>query len=101
MLSFADGSVTYGYDQSNNLIYAKKDGRENVLKFNEDYTGNPSYLFDFFSGSPAIVVDSRSLHDSTVYATLKYDGNKFLIDCLYLNVKNKKNGILVKRGSVT
>ncbi|WP_407301004.1 hypothetical protein [Klebsiella quasipneumoniae] len=48
MLSFADGSVTYGYDQSNNLIYAKKDGRENVLKFNEDYTGNPSYLFDFF-----------------------------------------------------
>ncbi len=24
MLSFADGSVTYGYDQSNNLIYAKK-----------------------------------------------------------------------------
>lgn len=98
MLSFADGSVTYGYDQSNNLIYAKKDGRENVLKFNEDYTGNPSYLFDFFSGSPAIVVDSRSLHDSTVYATLKYDGNKFLIDCLYLNVKNKKNGILVKEG---
>ncbi|HCI5985575.1 TPA: hypothetical protein NPN85_004565, partial [Klebsiella quasipneumoniae subsp. quasipneumoniae] len=70
----------------------------NVLKFNEDYTGNPSYLFDFFSGSPAIVVDSRSLHDSTVYATLKYDGNKFLIDCLYLNVKNKKNGILVKEG---
>ncbi|HDK6221888.1 TPA: hypothetical protein M2P66_002012 [Klebsiella quasipneumoniae] len=98
MLSFADGSVTYGYDQSNNLIYAKKDGRENVLKFNEDYTGNPSYLFDFFSGSPAIVVDSRSLHDSTVYATLKYDGSKFLIDCLYLNVKNKKNGILVKEG---
>ncbi|HCI6990151.1 TPA: hypothetical protein NPQ05_002611, partial [Klebsiella quasipneumoniae subsp. quasipneumoniae] len=55
-------------------------------------------LFDFFSGSPAIVVDSRSLHDSTVYATLKYDGSKFLIDCLYLNVKNKKNGILVKEG---
>jgi hypothetical protein len=48
MLSFADGSINYGYDKSNNLIYAKKDGKEDVLKFIEDYTGNPSYSFDFF-----------------------------------------------------
>lgn len=98
MLSFADGSINYGYDKSNHLIYAKKDGKEDVLKFIEDYTGNPSYSFDFFSGSPAIIADSRSLHDSTVYATLKYNDNKFIIDCLYLNVKSKKNGVLVKKG---
>ena len=42
MLSFADGSINYGYDKSNHLIYAKKDGKEDVLKFIEDYTGNPS-----------------------------------------------------------
>jgi hypothetical protein len=28
MLSFADGSINYGYDKSNNLIYAKKDGKK-------------------------------------------------------------------------
>lgn len=98
MLSFADSSVSYGYDKLNNLIYAQKDGKKHALKFNEDYAGNLSYLFDFFSGSPAIIADSRSLHDSTVYATLKYSENKFIIDCLYLSVKSKKNGILAKEG---
>ncbi|EKS1847041.1 hypothetical protein QBD22_004006, partial [Cronobacter muytjensii] len=98
ILGFADDSVNYGYDKSNNLIYAQKDGKKGTLNFNEDYAGNPSYFFGFFSGSPAIIADSRSLHDSTVYATLKYNGNKFTVDCLHSNVKSKKNGLLVKEG---
>ncbi|MCP3435521.1 hypothetical protein NLM65_07595 [Klebsiella variicola] len=98
MFGFADDSVNYEYDKSNNIIYAQKDGKKGMLKFNEDYTGNPSYSFVFFSDSPAIIADSRSLHDSTVYATLKYSGNKFTIDCLYSNIKSKKNGVLIKEG---
>ena len=77
MCSFADDSVSYGYDKSNGLIYAQVDGKKDVMMFSEDYLGNPSYAFDFFSDSPAIIADSRSLHDSTVYATLKYKENKF------------------------
>lgn len=97
MIGFADDSISYGYDKANHIIYAQKNGRKETLKFIEDYIGNPSYSFDFFSGIPAIIVDSRSLHDSTVYATLVYN-NKFVIDCLYLNIKSKKNGVLVKEG---
>lgn len=97
--SFADEPITYGYDKVNNVIYAQKNDEKGMLNFAEDYTGNPSYLFGFFSNAPAIIADSRSLHDSTVYATLRYSNNKFLIDCLYSNIKSKKNGILVKEGT--
>lgn len=48
MFGFADDSVNYEYDKSNNIIYAQKDGKKGMLKFNEDYTGNPSYYFGFF-----------------------------------------------------
>ncbi|EOI5814268.1 hypothetical protein ACU9CO_003422 [Cronobacter dublinensis] len=68
------------------------------MKFNEDYTGNPLYLFGCFSSTPAIISDGRSLHDFTVYATLKYSNNEIVIDCLYANIKSKLNGILVKEG---
>lgn len=98
IVSFADEPVNYGYDKVNNVIYAQKNGKKGLLNFTEDYTGNPSYLFDFFSDSPAIIADSRSLHDSTVYATLRYSNNKFFINCLYTNIKSKKNGIIVKEG---
>lgn len=98
MASFADAPIIYGYDKVNNVIYAQKNDEKGMLNFTEDYTGNPSYFFDFFSNTPAIIADSRSLHDSTVYATLRYSNNKFFIDCLYSNIKSKKNGILVKEG---
>ncbi|EOI3446256.1 hypothetical protein ACMSWW_004337 [Cronobacter turicensis] len=98
IISFADNSLSYGYDKKNNVIYALKDEKKETIKFNEDYLGNPSYTFAFFSGAPAIVADSRSLHDSTVYATLKYSNNKFVIDCLYSDIKSKKNGVVVKEG---
>ncbi len=97
-VSFSKDTVMYGYDKSNNEIYAQKGNKKETLKFKEDYTGNPSYLFDFFSGAPAIIADGRSLHDSTVYATLNYTTDKFIIDCLHSNVKSKKNGVLVKEG---
>lgn len=96
--SFAQDEVIYGYDKSSHEIYAQRGNEKGVLKFEEDYSGNPSYSFDFFSGAPAIFADARSLHDSTVYATLSYDNNKFIIDCLYSNIKSKKNGVLVKEG---
>lgn len=94
----ADGVVKYGYDRDSGQIYVKDKEKKKTLKFNEDYTGNPSYLFSYFSSAPAIISDGRSLHDFTVYATLKYSNNEFLIDCLYANVKSKLNGILVKEG---
>ncbi|ELY2853992.1 hypothetical protein SMC92_000999 [Cronobacter dublinensis] len=94
----ADGVVKYGYDRDSSQIYFKDKEKKKILKFNEDYTGNPSYLFGYFSSAPAIISDGRSLHDFTVYATLKYSNNEFLIDCLYANVKSKLNGILVKEG---
>ncbi len=98
IVSFADEPINYGYDKENNVIYAQKDRKKELLKFTEDYTGNPSYSFGFFSGTPAIIADSRSLHDSTVYATLIYNGGKLIIDCLYSDIKSKKNGTLVKEG---
>ncbi|NCH70815.1 hypothetical protein [Cronobacter dublinensis] len=94
----ADGVVKYVYDKDSGQIYVKDKEKKKTLKFNEDYTGNPSYLFSYFSSAPAIISDGRSLHDFTVYATLKYSNNEFLIDCLYANVKSKLNGILVKEG---
>ncbi|MFG3914081.1 hypothetical protein ACGIYS_21065 [Cronobacter dublinensis] len=94
----ADGVVKYGYDRDSGQIYVKDKGNKKTLKFNEDYTGNPSYLFGYFSSAPAIISDGRSLHDFTVYATLKYSNNEIVIDCLYANVKSKLNGILVKEG---
>ncbi|WP_151995159.1 hypothetical protein [Buttiauxella massiliensis] len=97
-ISQANDAVMYGYDKSNDEIYAQKGNNKIILKFEENYTENPSYSFDFFSGTPAIIADGRSLHDSTVYATLKYTNDKFIIDCLYSNVKSKKNGVLVKEG---
>ncbi|WP_234015166.1 hypothetical protein [Cronobacter dublinensis] len=94
----ADGVVKYGYDRDSGQIYVKDKENKKTLKFNEDYTGNPSYLFGYFSSAPAIISDGRSLHDFTVYATLKYSNNEIVIDCLYANVKSKLNGILVKEG---
>lgn len=98
MTGFAESSILYGYDRVNHEIYAKNKNNKRSFKFKEDYTGNPSYWFDFFSGIPAIVADSHSLHDSTVYATLDYANNEFKIDCLYYNIKSKRNGLLVKEG---
>ncbi len=95
---FAKDAVIYGYDKSNNEIYAQSDNKKGALKFEEDYTGNPSYSFGFFSGTPAIIADGRSLHDSTIYATLNYSKNEFNIDCLYYNIKSKQNGVLIKEG---
>lgn len=48
IVSFADEPVNYGYDKVNNVIYAQKNGKKGLLNFTEDYTGNPSYSFDFF-----------------------------------------------------
>lgn len=98
MVGFAKDAVMYGYDKSNHEIYAQNGNKKGTLKFEEDYTGNPSYSFDFFSGAPAIIADGQSLHDSTVYATLNYSNDKFNIDCLYYNIKSKKNGVLIKEG---
>jgi hypothetical protein len=95
---FTKEVVKYGYDKSAHEIYALVGNEKRTLSFEEDYTGNPSYSFDFFSGVPAIIMDSQSLHDSTVYATLNYDNNNFHIDCLYYNIKSKKNGVLTKEG---
>jgi len=96
--TFAQSSVVYGYDKSSREIYAENNDKKEELKFEEDYTGNPSYSFDFFSGAPSIIADGRSLHDTTTYATLKYNGEQFIIDCLYLDIKSKMNGVLVKEG---
>lgn len=98
MIGFAKDAVVYGYDKSNNEIYAQSGNKKGTLKFEEDYSGNPSYSFDFFSGAPAIIAYGQSLHDSTVYATLDYNDEKFNIDCLYYNIKSKQNGVLVKEG---
>ncbi len=94
----AGKEIIYGYDKFNNEIYAQFGHEIKKMKFIIDYENNPSYSFDFFSGAPAIVSDGRSLHDFTAYATLEYKDNQFHIDCLYYNVKSKKNGILIKEG---
>ncbi len=98
IIAFSKEEIVYGYDKPKNEIYAFKGSQKGVLKFEEKYTGNPSYFFDFFSGAPAIIVDGRSLHDITVYATLNYVNNEFNINCLYYNIKSKRNGVLVKEG---
>lgn len=90
--------ITYGYDKLNSEIYAVSGDTRKTLKFKMDYTGNPSYSFDFFSNAPAIVTDGRSLHDFTIYTTLNYNKRNFHIDCLYYEIKSKQNGILVKEG---
>ena len=90
--------IIYGYDDVNNEIYAKIGGDIKKMKFETNYTNNPSYSFDFFSDVPAIVTDGRSLHDFTSYATLIYRNEKFYIDCFYYNIKSKQNGILAKEG---
>ncbi|WP_031520937.1 hypothetical protein [Siccibacter colletis] len=98
LLSYAHGSFGYGYDKEKSVIYAQKNNMELTLQFKQDYNGNPSYAFDFFNGFPAIVADSRSLHDATIYATLNTIDNEFFIDCVYLAVKSKRNGIFAKEG---
>ncbi|WP_252145880.1 hypothetical protein [Yokenella regensburgei] len=94
----AEESVNFGYDKPKREIYAESGGKKSVLGFEEDYTGNPTYAFDFFSNSPAIISDGQSLHDYTVYVTLNHSEGKFSIDCLYYNIKSKRNGLLVKEG---
>ena len=46
--SFAQDEVIYGYDKLSHEIYAQRGNEKGVLKFEEDYSGNPSYSFDFF-----------------------------------------------------
>lgn len=94
----ADNLIDYGYDKVTSEIYAKSESEKGVMRFVEDLTGNPSYSFVFFSKAPAILADGRSLHDFTIYTTLKYTDNKFIIDCIYSNIKSKKNGLLIKKG---
>ncbi|WNN47262.1 hypothetical protein RIN58_12645 [Siccibacter colletis] len=98
LLSYAHDSLGYGYDKEKGVIYAQKNNIELTLQFKQDYNGNPSYAFDFFNGFPAIVADSRSLHDATIYATLNTIDNEFFIDCVYSAVKSKRNGIFAKEG---
>lgn len=95
---YSEEEVTYRYDKLKNEIYAKSGKDVGVLNFKENYTGNPTYSFGHFSGSPAIIVDGRALHDSTVYATLIYSNGKFNFDCFYYNIKSKKNGLSIKEG---
>lgn len=97
-VSWTAENVLFGYDKSNNQIYAKNGNEKSTLNFEEDYTGNPAYAFGFFHGFPAIVADGRSLHDSTTYAVLGYREGKFSIDCLYYRVKSKQNGLFIKEG---
>lgn len=96
--SWSEGKAVFGYDKHNEQIYAKNGNERATLNFEEDYTGNPAYAFDFFHGRPAIIADSRSLHDSTTYAVLGYREGKFSIDCLYYKIKSKQNGLLIKEG---
>jgi len=96
--SWSAENVVFGYDKPNSQIYVKNGNEKATLNFEEDYTGNPAYAFDFFHGLPAIIADSRSLHDSTTYAVIGYREGKFSIDCLYYKVKSKQNGILIKEG---
>ncbi|EAN2267934.1 hypothetical protein D9943_06335, partial [Salmonella enterica] len=91
-------TITYGYDKLSSEIYATNGDIKKTLKFKFDYTGNPSYSFDFFSNSPSIVADGRSLHDFTAYTTLKLNHSDFYFDCLYYDIKSKQNGMLVKEG---
>lgn len=95
----AEEKVTYEYNKLKNEIYAKSENELGVLKFQEDYTGNPAYSFGYFTDYPAIIVDGRALHDSTVYATLKYSKGSFQFSCLYFSIKSKRNGISTKEGA--
>ncbi|WP_416260556.1 hypothetical protein [Gibbsiella quercinecans] len=97
VVALVAGNVIYGYDKSNHQIFAKDGNEKATLNFEEDYTGNPAYAFDFFHGLPAIIADNRSLHDSTTYAVLNYR-KKINIDCLYYKIKSKKNGVFTKEG---
>jgi len=99
LLSVAADNIEYGYDRINKQIFAKDGSAESTLRFEEDYTGNPTYGFSYFNGRPAIVADSRSLYDSTVYAVLNYRNSQLELDCLYIDMKSKINGISVKEGS--
>lgn len=92
----ATANVVYGYDKNNHQIFAKNGNEITTFHFKEDYAGNPVYTFDFFYGLPAIIADSRSLHDWTTYATLSFRDKKFNIDCLYYKLKSKHNGVFTK-----
>lgn len=95
----ATANVVYGYDKSNHQIFAKDGNEITTFNFKEDYAGNPVYAFDFFHGLPAIIADSRSLHDWTTYATLGFRDKKFYIDCLYYKLKSKQNGVFTKEAN--
>ncbi|MEN3765179.1 hypothetical protein ABC761_11320 [Salmonella sp. ZASA478] len=41
-------TITYGYDKLSSEIYATNGDIKKTLKFKFDYTGNPSYSFEFF-----------------------------------------------------
>ncbi|CAK9886244.1 MAG: hypothetical protein XXXJIFNMEKO3_02672 [Candidatus Erwinia impunctatus] len=90
-------SAVYGYDKSLNKVYVKDGGEITTFTFQENDARNPAYGFDFFYGFPAIISDSRSLHDSTTYASLTYREKKINIDCFFYEVKSKQNGIFLKK----
>lgn len=95
----AKSTVSYGYDKDNKQIYAKIGNDKKTLFFEENYTGNPIVMFSFFNGSPSIVLSGRSIDDYTAYATLNYINDTFSIDCIYVDMKNKENGISSKKGT--
>lgn len=97
-LCLAINETKYGYDSINSEIYAINGNIKKTLNFEINHIGNPSYSFGFFSNSPAIIADGRSLHDFTAYTTLKLSNFEFYIDCIYYNVKSKQTGMLIKEG---
>jgi len=94
----ANSPVSYGYDKDHKQIYAKIGSDKKTLYFEENYTGNPIVMFSFFNGNPSIVLSGRSVNDYTAYATLNYINDTFSIDCIYIDMKSKENGISSKNG---
>lgn len=74
-----------------------KDGRY-YLTFINKYESLASYYFDEFDNMPAIVHNSHSLDTYTTYSQIQKYNNDFLIDCVYVNFRNGKNGVVSNDG---
>lgn len=86
------------YNEVTKKISARNDAGESYLVFEETSHGNSEVFFDYFNGQAALVHDNNSLISYSSYSTIVKDGDGFKFDCVYLELKNNRNGINSREG---
>lgn len=94
----ANAAIKYTYDESKSEIKANVDGDIKTIHFSEFSKSNFSGSFKFVGESPAIVYDNNSMMNYSTLVILKYKVNRFVIDCISLDVRSGYNGVYAKEG---